>query len=88
MLSVTTFLLEKYASCINGVYSKVSLVVNISQQLCLGRVGQDCTENHTVTAGESCSEIAANAGIALSVLLANNPNVNSGCTNLHIPEVR
>lgn len=55
--------------------------------LCLGRAGQDCRNVHVVEPGEFCAEIAQNAGIALSTLLANNRNVNSGCTNLQVDEV-
>ncbi|KIP07339.1 hypothetical protein PHLGIDRAFT_118196 [Phlebiopsis gigantea 11061_1 CR5-6] len=55
--------------------------------LCLGRAGQDCTITHTVESGEFCSEIAGNTGTTVSTLLANNPNVNSGCTNLQVGEV-
>ena len=57
------------------------------QVLCLGIVGQDCTDVHVVQAGDDCIDIAKAAGISLDTLLANNPNVNSACTNIHIGEV-
>ncbi|KAI0329340.1 hypothetical protein GY45DRAFT_1325117 [Cubamyces sp. BRFM 1775] len=55
--------------------------------LCLGVVGQDCTDVHVVQPGDVCVNIANEAGILLSTLLANNPNVNSACSNLHVGEV-
>ncbi|KIP07338.1 hypothetical protein PHLGIDRAFT_13290 [Phlebiopsis gigantea 11061_1 CR5-6] len=59
----------------------------IGQLLCLGRNGQDCTIVHTVGDGESCVEIANNAGTPLNVLLENNQNVNATCSNLIVGEV-
>jgi hypothetical protein len=57
------------------------------QPLCLGIAGQDCSTTHVMVSGETCYEIAMNAGTALDVLLVNNPNVNSGCTNIYPGEV-
>ena len=58
------------------------------QVLCLGLVGKDCTTVVTIQSGDSCSSIATTAGIPVSTLLANNPNVNSDCTNIYPGEVR
>ena len=57
------------------------------QVLCLGIVGQDCGVTHVVVPGDTCFAIANKVGITLDVLLANNPNVNDGCTNLGVGEV-
>ncbi|KAI0653868.1 hypothetical protein C8Q70DRAFT_1032745 [Cubamyces menziesii] len=57
------------------------------ETLCLGLVGQDCTVVHIVQPGDICVNIANEAGIPLSTLLANNPNVNSACSNLEVGEV-
>lgn len=57
------------------------------EALCLGVTGQDCTDVHVVESGDFCALIASNAGIELNTLLANNPNVNSNCTNLGVGEV-
>ncbi|KAI0344013.1 hypothetical protein BDW22DRAFT_1116267 [Trametopsis cervina] len=59
----------------------------VGEPLCLGIVGQDCTSVHQVVTGDTCATIATAAGIELSTLLANNPNVNSACTNIHLDEV-
>ncbi|TCD71388.1 hypothetical protein EIP91_010094 [Steccherinum ochraceum] len=55
--------------------------------ICLGVEGQDCTTVHVIAEGEFCFEIAGNAGISLDTLLANNPNVNSDCSNIGVGEV-
>ena len=59
-----------------------------AQNLCLGLVGEDCTTVVTVQSGDSCSSIATAAGIPVSTLLANNPNVNTNCANIYPGEVR
>ncbi|GJE98024.1 LysM domain-containing protein [Phanerochaete sordida] len=61
--------------------------LQVGETLCLGITGQDCTTVHVVQSGDFCAAIAATAGIPLATLLHNNPNVNSGCTNLGIGEV-
>ncbi|KAF8888505.1 hypothetical protein CPB85DRAFT_1231749, partial [Mucidula mucida] len=54
------------------------------QTLCLGEIGQDCNETHVIASGDACGAI----GVPLDVLLANNPNVNSACSNIYPGEVR
>ena len=41
---------------------------------------------YTVVAGDSCGAIAANFGVSVGDLLAVNPLVNSGCTNLVVDQ--
>ena len=57
------------------------------QPLCLGITGQDCEVTHVVVSGDSCPGIAQLAGTTEDILLANNPNINSGCTNIYPGEV-
>ncbi|KAI0049667.1 carbohydrate-binding module family 50 protein [Auriscalpium vulgare] len=59
----------------------------IGEVLCLGITGQDCSTVHVVVSGDSCGVITDAAGIPLSTLLANNPNINSDCSNIYPGEV-
>lgn len=58
-----------------------------SQPLCLGIVGQDCDITHVVQPGDNCDTIAQQAKTTRQILLANNPNVNTACTNINLGEV-
>ncbi len=58
-----------------------------SQPLCLGVVGHDCDITHVVQPGDNCDVIAQEAKITREILLANNPNVNTDCTNIGVGEV-
>ena len=42
---------------------------------------------HVVASGDTCYSIAVAADIELSVLLENNPNVDSACDNIYPNEV-
>ncbi|THU82796.1 hypothetical protein K435DRAFT_784490 [Dendrothele bispora CBS 962.96] len=55
--------------------------------ICLGLLGRDCTTTTVIQPGDGCDTITAAAGIPLSTLLHNNPNVNADCTNIGIGEV-
>ena len=57
------------------------------QPLCLGITGQDCQVTHVVVSGDNCQAIAQAAGTTYDLILANNPNVNSECTNIYPGEV-
>ncbi|KAK7461895.1 hypothetical protein VKT23_008327 [Stygiomarasmius scandens] len=57
------------------------------QVICLGLLGKDCTTTTVVESGVGCDTITADAGIPLSTLLHNNPNVASDCTNIFPGEV-
>ncbi|KAF8129696.1 hypothetical protein K438DRAFT_1444615, partial [Mycena galopus ATCC 62051] len=64
----------------------------IGQVLCVtggtgGGDGGTCTQTYTVKSGDTCSAIAASQGLTVSQLLALNPSINSGCTNLSIGQV-
>ncbi|TBU40699.1 hypothetical protein BD309DRAFT_328569 [Dichomitus squalens] len=57
------------------------------EELCLGIVGQDCEVTHVVADGDTCESIVEAAGTTFDILLENNPNVDSECTNIHPGEV-
>ncbi|RPD54489.1 hypothetical protein L226DRAFT_276516 [Lentinus tigrinus ALCF2SS1-7] len=59
----------------------------IGEALCLGIRGQDCQVTHVVESGDNCAAIAQTAGTTLDILLANNPNVDSQCSNIYPGEV-
>ncbi|KAI8973074.1 hypothetical protein BD414DRAFT_499032 [Trametes punicea] len=61
--------------------------LTLGEVLCLGLVGQDCRDVHVVESGDVCVDIANEAGTTLSILLANNPNVDSTCSNIYPGEV-
>ncbi|KAG1730364.1 uncharacterized protein EDB91DRAFT_1349640 [Suillus paluster] len=61
--------------------------LHVGEEICLAIKGQDCTAVHVVKYGDVCNAIVNEAGISLSTLYANNPNINEGCTNLYPDEV-
>ncbi|KIK41301.1 carbohydrate-binding module family 50 protein [Suillus luteus UH-Slu-Lm8-n1] len=54
----------------------------IGKVVCLGLTSQDCYQT-----GDTCFSVATAAGIPLNTLLADNPNVNTDCTNVYPGEV-
>ena len=50
-------------------------------------MGQDCDTTHVIVSGDFCASVADTAGIDMNTLLANNPNVNSDCSNIYPDEV-
>ncbi|KAI0003810.1 hypothetical protein BJV74DRAFT_764107 [Russula compacta] len=83
--NVSTFQL---ASVNKGVIDPLCDNLSVGEVLCLGLVGQDCSTVTVLHAGDSCSAIADAAGIPVTTLLSNNPNVFSNCTNIYPNEVR
>ncbi|KAI0696864.1 hypothetical protein C8T65DRAFT_663044 [Cerioporus squamosus] len=59
----------------------------VGEVLCLGIRGQDCQVTHVVQAGDSCEAIAESTGTTFDIILANNPNVDSQCSNIYPGEV-
>ncbi|TFY82349.1 hypothetical protein EWM64_g1667 [Hericium alpestre] len=49
--------------------------------------GEDCETTYVVQSGDTCVAISSANNISLATLLANNPNVNSDCTNIGVGEV-
>ncbi|KJA16071.1 hypothetical protein HYPSUDRAFT_47701 [Hypholoma sublateritium FD-334 SS-4] len=82
--NVSTFQL---ASVNSAIIDPACDNLQVGEVLCLGLVGQDCTDVHVVASGDACDTIASQAGINTTVLLANNPNVNAACSNIYPGEV-
>jgi LysM repeat protein len=57
------------------------------QLLCLGKAGEDCATTYVVKPNDTCDLIASQTGTNSTILWANNPQINAGCTNLYIDEV-
>ncbi|KAF5374262.1 hypothetical protein D9758_004709 [Tetrapyrgos nigripes] len=74
------------ANANKGVIDANCTNLQVGEIICLGLLGKDCTDT-TVVGGSNCEAITTNAGIPLSTLLHNNPNVLDGCTNIYPEEV-
>ncbi|KAG1768026.1 hypothetical protein EV702DRAFT_1145332 [Suillus placidus] len=59
----------------------------VGEVVCLGITGQDCNVTQVMQTGDTCYSVANAAGIPINTLLANNPNVNTICTNVYPGEV-
>ncbi|KAG1726482.1 hypothetical protein EDB19DRAFT_226801 [Suillus lakei] len=59
----------------------------VGEVLCLGITGQDCNVTHVMQTDDTCDSVAIAAGIPINTLLANNPNLNTICTNVYSGEV-
>ena len=57
------------------------------ETICLANAGEDCNHVYVVAPGDDCEIIEAKFGINSTVLWQNNPQINSGCTNIYIAEV-
>ncbi|KAH8109919.1 hypothetical protein DFH11DRAFT_1690999 [Phellopilus nigrolimitatus] len=57
------------------------------QSLCLGTAGEDCSTTYVVKSEDTCDNILSAHGINSTLLWANNPNIDSGCSNIYIGEV-
>lgn len=55
--------------------------------ICLGYQGEDCTTTYVVKSGDTCDEVSSVAGINSTILWANNPQIDSQCSNIYIGEV-
>lgn len=62
--------------------------LEVGQVLCIGTQGHDCQTTHVVGAGDSCDAIDSAAGVNMTLLIANNPQINEQCSNIYIGEVR
>ncbi|KAF7368271.1 hypothetical protein MVEN_00148000 [Mycena venus] len=60
--------------------------LQIGQALCLsgGTSGGGCSQTYTVVSGDTCAVIESKTGVSDAQLHAQNPAINSGCTNLQI----
>ncbi|ESK91624.1 hypothetical protein Moror_2542 [Moniliophthora roreri MCA 2997] len=59
----------------------------IDDTICIGYENEDCDQTYVVKDGDTCSAITANHGIDMTLLLANNPQINDNCTNIYNGEV-
>ncbi|KAL1928863.1 hypothetical protein VTP01DRAFT_2649 [Rhizomucor pusillus] len=55
-----------------------------SKIVSLRKRGSGCAEYYTVEKGDSCHAIAKEYGLSTSEFMGLNPQINSGCSNLHI----
>ncbi|KAJ7203376.1 RlpA-like double-psi beta-barrel-protein domain-containing protein-containing protein [Mycena pura] len=64
--------------------------LQIGQSLCLsggGSGGGGCSRTYTVVSGDTCAAIESKTGVSDASLHAQNPAINSGCTNLQIGQI-
>ncbi|KAI0290934.1 hypothetical protein B0F90DRAFT_1651662, partial [Multifurca ochricompacta] len=57
------------------------------QILCLGNSAKDCTSTHIVKPNDDCNIVSSAYHINSTILLLNNPQLYSNCSNLYIGEV-
>ncbi|KAN0131879.1 hypothetical protein V8E53_010159 [Lactarius tabidus] len=81
--NVSTYQLAVVNPAINPGCSNLSP----GQNLCLGTSGADCTSTYVVKPNDDCDVVASNNNINSTLLRANNPQLNGGCTNMYIGEV-
>jgi LysM repeat protein len=55
--------------------------------ICLGTPGEDCTQVHVVENNDSCGSIGATYGLNSTILMLNNPQIESDCSNIYTGEV-
>ncbi|KAJ7348498.1 hypothetical protein DFH08DRAFT_698125 [Mycena albidolilacea] len=58
--------------------------LQIGEVLCLSGTGGGCSQTYTVVSGDTCAAIESKTGVSDAQLHAQNPAINSGCTNLQI----
>ena len=71
-----------------GIINPQCSNLRIGQTLCLGVVSHQCYKVYTVKSRDYCVKIAKKIGISVQQLYAKNPNINPGCTNLKVDEVK
>jgi len=59
----------------------------VNQKLCLAHEGEDCGNVYVVNLGDTCESLETKFGINSTFLWQNNPQINSGCTNIYVGEV-
>ncbi|KAJ7890935.1 hypothetical protein B0H14DRAFT_3700583, partial [Mycena olivaceomarginata] len=62
--------------------------LQIGQVLCLSGTGSGgCSQTYAVVSGDTCAVIESKTGVSDAALHAQNPAINSGCTNLQIGQI-
>ncbi|KAF8581894.1 carbohydrate-binding module family 50 protein [Ramaria rubella] len=59
----------------------------INQKICLGTTGEDCQTTYVVAPNDTCNDITSRIGVNATILYANNPQIDSECTNLYVGQV-
>ncbi|KAJ7491814.1 hypothetical protein B0H11DRAFT_2007939 [Mycena galericulata] len=80
---------ELNSGCTNLVAGDAYCVTSTSTpppNLAVGTITAGCTTYHSVVSGDECASIESTFGITLAQLIAMNPELNSGCTNLLLGE--
>lgn len=71
----------------NGIINSDCSNLVAGQNLCLGYVGEDCSDTYVVEANDSCEDIYDNFSINATTFMLNNPNIDEDCGNLFIGQV-
>ncbi|KAF7368305.1 hypothetical protein MVEN_00151800 [Mycena venus] len=58
--------------------------LQIGQALCVSEGTSGCSQTYTVVSGDTCAVIESKTGVSDAQLHAQNPTINSGCTNLQV----
>ncbi|TFK47267.1 hypothetical protein OE88DRAFT_787581 [Heliocybe sulcata] len=61
--------------------------LNPGDSLCLGYPGEDCTTTYTVQKDDDCSAVMSARGLNTTIFSANNPQIDSSCSNMYIGQV-
>jgi LysM repeat protein len=81
---VSTFQLAAINSpAINGGCSNLE----IGSKICLGTDGEDCQTTYVVKPDDTCDSIASGAKTNSSMIMLNNPQIASDCSNIYVGEV-
>ncbi|KAF7358651.1 Non-Catalytic module family EXPN protein [Mycena sanguinolenta] len=88
-------LLQVYRSLTSTMFSKVLaalFVTALAQGISASPLEaldarQSCTSTYTVVSGDTCTTIASKTGVSIATIEADNPSINSACTNLQIGQV-
>ena len=81
-------LIPYFFLCLCTITVQSHLKLFLVQTICLGLKGQWCGPVYTVESGDTCHAIADRFHISLHALFLHNPNINAGCTNLGVGEVK
>ncbi|KAF8191040.1 hypothetical protein K438DRAFT_1512758, partial [Mycena galopus ATCC 62051] len=64
--------------------------LQIGEALCVSggtNSGGGCSQTYTVVSEDTCAAIESKTGVSDAQLHAQNPSINSGCTNLQIGQI-
>ncbi|KAJ7101684.1 hypothetical protein C8R44DRAFT_532853, partial [Mycena epipterygia] len=64
--------------------------LQVGETLCVSGgstgTGDTCSQTYTVASGDTCAAIESKTGVSDAQLHAQNPTINSDCTNLQVGE--